>query len=93
MNRCVKYEAELVSKYFPKFFSSKYVSNFPSCIVVLEISGFKICPKLLGHPVDGFIPKANHRGLLYTLGSCKYSFSRGEERTSGYYPVESVSKP
>ena len=40
-----------VTKIIAWVFLSKLVSNFSSCIVLLEIWGFKKCPKLLGHPV------------------------------------------
>ena len=41
------------------FFLSKYVSNFQLCIVVMDIWGFKHCPKLLGYPVLIFIKASN----------------------------------
>ena len=70
MYKCVANGVEFGIKIiFLSFFISKYVSNFLSYIIVLEIWGFRKCPKLLGHPVysqpknsSGTVPKPNDTG-------------------------------
>ena len=72
---------------FSFFFLSEYGSNFPSCIILLEIYGFKKCPKVLGHPVVVF---TREFGAKITLKIRPYSSTLSIVSSERFYRTSEI---